>query len=79
MPRLRPIAARCTCSATIAVPVYARAARNCPWVGVIWGRYLNALERQGVDDAEHAAIYQRALGSGLQVHSQTSCFGPSCG
>ena len=61
------------CSATIAVPVYARAARNCPWVGVIWGRYLNALERQGVDDAEHAAAYQRATGSGLQVHDLTSC------
>jgi hypothetical protein len=42
-------------------------------VGVIWGRYLNALERQGVDDAEHAAAYQRALGSGLQVRAQTPC------
>jgi hypothetical protein len=42
-------------------------------VGVIWGRYLNALERQGMDDAEHAATYKRALGSGLQVHFQTSC------
>lgn len=54
-------------------------------MGVIWGRYLNALERQGVDDAEHAATYQRALGSGLQVRAQTPCLrtllrvsGPSC-
>jgi hypothetical protein len=42
-------------------------------VGVIWGRYLNALERQGVEDAEHAATYKRALGSGLQVRALTSC------
>lgn len=55
------------CSAALVVPVYARAARNCPWVGVVWGRYLNALERQGAADEQQAAVYTQALGSGLQV------------
>ncbi|CAI7751340.1 unnamed protein product, partial [Closterium sp. NIES-54] len=34
--------------------VYSRAARNCPWVGSLWTRYLLALERLGAADADIA-------------------------
>lgn len=54
-------------SAALVVPVYARAARNCPWVGLVWGRYLNALERAGAEEQEQAAVYGRALSAGLQT------------
>lgn len=47
--------------------VYARALRNCPWVGQLWGRALRALERSGAPEEEHAAMYDKALAAGLQV------------
>ena len=47
--------------------VYARAVRNCPWVGQLWGRGLRALERSGAPDEQHAAFYDKALAAGLQV------------
>lgn len=47
--------------------IYKRAARNCPWVGSIWARGLYALERSGVSEKEHMAVYSRALASGLQT------------
>lgn len=47
--------------------VYARAVRNCPWVGQLWGRALRALERSCAPEEEHAAMYDKALAAGLQV------------
>lgn len=47
--------------------VYARALRNCPWVGTLWGRALRALERFGAPDDQHAALWEKALATGLQV------------
>lgn len=47
--------------------VLARAARNTPWVGAVWARALNALERGGAPDAEQAAMYEKAITAGLQV------------
>jgi hypothetical protein len=38
-------------------------------VGSIWARGLYALERSGVSEKEHMAVYSRALASGLQVTS----------
>lgn len=52
--------------------VLARAARNTPWVGAVWARSLNALERGGASEAEQAAVYQKAVVAGLQV----SCTDP---
>lgn len=46
--------------------VYARAARNCPWVGEVWARALRALERSGGTDEAHAAMYAAAMAVGLQ-------------
>ena len=50
--------------------VFARAVRNTPWVGVVWARALNALERSGASDDEQAALYQRAVSASLQVRLQ---------
>ena len=36
-------------------------------VGAIWARRLNALERGGASDNEHAAVYASAIAAGLQV------------
>ena len=47
--------------------VYARAVRNCPWVGPLWARALRALERCGAGEERHAALYREALAAGLQV------------
>ena len=49
--------------------VFARAVRNTPWVGVVWARALNALERSDAPDDEQAAVYQRAVAAGLQVRA----------
>ncbi|GJP81610.1 hypothetical protein CLOP_g11753 [Closterium sp. NIES-67] len=46
--------------------VYFRAARNCPWVGSLWTRYLLALERLGAADADMAEVFEKALVSGVQ-------------
>ncbi|CAI5532657.1 unnamed protein product [Closterium sp. Naga37s-1] len=46
--------------------VYSRAARNCPWVGTLWTRYLLALERLGTADADVAEVFEKALVSGVQ-------------
>ncbi|KAL4424967.1 hypothetical protein ABPG77_002852 [Micractinium sp. CCAP 211/92] len=48
--------------------VYARAVRNCPWVGQLWGRALRALERSCAPEEEHAAMYGKALAAGLQSY-----------
>lgn len=48
---------------------YSRALRNCPWVGMLWGRALRALERSGAPEDQHAALYDRALAAGLQVRA----------
>ncbi|KAL4457863.1 hypothetical protein ABPG75_012728 [Micractinium tetrahymenae] len=48
--------------------VYARAVRNCPWVGQLWGRALRALERSGAPEEQHAAMYEKALTAGLQSY-----------
>ena len=47
--------------------VFARAVRNTPWVGVVWARALNALERSGASGEEQSALYQRATSASLQV------------
>jgi hypothetical protein len=47
--------------------VYARAVRNCPWVGALWARALRALERSGAPEEEQAALFERALAAGMQV------------
>ncbi len=54
-------------STSLVMPVYARAARNCPWVGTVWGRYVNALDRSGAAEEQQAPAYARALSAGLQV------------
>jgi hypothetical protein len=54
---------------------YARAVRNCPWVGSLWARALQALERSGGGDPEHKQLYERALQAGLQVSA--ACL-PAC-
>jgi hypothetical protein len=46
---------------------YARAVRNCPWVGGLWAAGLRAMERTGAPDEEHAALAERALAAGMQV------------
>jgi hypothetical protein len=51
----------------VANAAYARAVRNCPWVGGLWARALQALERGGGGDPEHQQLYERALQAGLQV------------
>ena len=51
--------------------VFARAVRNTPWVGVVWARAINALERRGASDNEQAAVYQRAIVAGLQVRASS--------
>ncbi|KAF8058134.1 sart3 [Scenedesmus sp. PABB004] len=45
---------------------YARAVRNCPWVGSLWSSALRAHERLDGPDAEHEAMAERALAAGLQ-------------
>jgi hypothetical protein len=40
---------------------------NCPWVGALWARTLRAAERAGCPPEQHEALYNRALGAGLQV------------
>jgi hypothetical protein len=57
----------CVCGAVVNA-AYARALRNCPWVGQLWSRALRALERSGAADEQHEALYTRALSAGLQVH-----------
>jgi hypothetical protein len=47
--------------------VYARALRNCPWVGALWGRALRALERGGAGEARYGEVYEKALKAGMQV------------
>lgn len=47
--------------------VYARAVRNCPWVGSLWAAALRAHERLGGPDDEHEAMAARALAAGMQV------------
>jgi hypothetical protein len=51
---------------------YARAVRNCPWVGALWAAALRAMERTGAPDEQHAALAEKALTAGMQVsrHSQ---------
>eukprot|EP00775_Hariotina_reticulata_P001716 gene1716-2059_t len=46
--------------------VYARAVRNCPWVGALWAAALRALERCGGTDEQHAALTEKALTAGMQ-------------
>ena len=53
--------------------VFARAVRNTPWVGAIWARALNALERSSTPDDEQAAMYQRATSASLQVMTINAC------
>ena len=57
--------------------VYARAVRNCYWVGALWARAMRALGRLGAGGggtgctaattAEQEGLYRRALQSGMQV------------
>lgn len=49
--------------------VYARAVRNCPWLGRLWAAALRALERGKCPAEEHGALYDRALLAGLQVRA----------
>ncbi|CAI7831757.1 unnamed protein product, partial [Closterium sp. NIES-54] len=50
--------------------VYSRAARNCPWVGSLWTRYLLALERLGAADADIADAW---LGF-TQFETERGCY-----
>jgi len=51
--------------------VFARAVRNTPWVGAVWARALNALERSCAPDDEQSDTYQRATSASLQVRFQS--------
>ena len=57
---------------TVINAVFARAVRNTPWVGVMWARALQALERSGAPEEEQAAVYQRATAAGLQVRESST-------
>lgn len=52
---------------TAVLPAYARATRNCPWVGALWAARLAAMERLGGGDAAGDEAYQEALTAGMQV------------
>ncbi|KAI8465892.1 MAG: hypothetical protein J3K34DRAFT_452483 [Monoraphidium minutum] len=58
--------------AAVVDATYARARRNCPWVGALWARSLRALERGGGGGggggggAAHEEVYQDALKAGMQ-------------
>lgn len=48
--------------------VYARAVRNCPWVGSLWANALRALELTATMDVDqHTKLYSTALQTGLQT------------
>lgn len=46
---------------------YARATRNCPWVGQLWERRIRALHRAGAAEGELAAVYGEALAAHVPV------------
>eukprot|EP00252_Welwitschia_mirabilis_P019730 TRINITY_DN4649_c0_g1_i2.p1 TRINITY_DN4649_c0_g1~~TRINITY_DN4649_c0_g1_i2.p1 ORF type:complete len:822 (+),score=189.82 TRINITY_DN4649_c0_g1_i2:143-2608(+) len=43
------------------IKVYARAVRNCPWVGVLWTKYMLALERSNASEDEISAVFEQSL------------------
>ncbi|KAG0604876.1 hypothetical protein M758_9G015600 [Ceratodon purpureus] len=50
--------------------VYARAVRNCPWVGALWTKYILALERAAAPEPEISSVFERALGGGFQTPNE---------
>lgn len=59
-------------AATVKIPavvnaVYARAVRNCPWVGRLWAAALLSAEAGGCSEEQHGALYAEALAAGMQV------------
>lgn len=56
----------------VVLAAYARACRDCPWVGALWERRLRALQRRaeaGVAEAraQHEVVYREACASGAQT------------
>jgi squamous cell carcinoma antigen recognized by T-cells 3 len=49
--------------------VYERALRNCPWVGVLWARAINALDRSGAPGERVAQAYDKAVAAGMQARA----------
>ncbi|XP_071747860.1 squamous cell carcinoma antigen recognized by T-cells 3-like [Lepeophtheirus salmonis] len=50
---------------SIAMSVYRRAIRNCPWSGNLWCNYIRALEVYGSDLKEITKVFEEALASGF--------------
>lgn len=57
----------CSCFCDVLLQAYARAVRNCPWVGSLWSAALRAHERLGGAEQQHEDMANRALAAGLQV------------
>ncbi|KAG8227862.1 hypothetical protein J437_LFUL008655 [Ladona fulva] len=49
----------------VALPVCERAVRNCPWVAMLWVRYIRTSERNSSPHEEVKAILERSLASGF--------------
>jgi hypothetical protein len=70
----------CALLLLLLLQAYARAVRNCPWVGGLWASGLRAMERTGAPDEQHAALAERALAAGMQVSASGSrCWMRCCG
>eukprot|EP00850_Spirogloea_muscicola_P000612 SM000002S05692 [mRNA] locus=s2:1682230:1687648:+ [translate_table: standard] len=54
------------CVHSVIVGAYARAVRNCPWVGGLWSRYLLALERASASEDSISTVFEQALQAGIQ-------------
>ncbi|XP_031571571.1 squamous cell carcinoma antigen recognized by T-cells 3-like [Actinia tenebrosa] len=52
---------------SIAITVYERALRNCPWVSVLWQNYMKALERSKVEKSKIKDTLDKALTCGFTV------------
>lgn len=53
--------------ASVVNDVYARATRNCYWVGGLWTAALRALDRFNASKQELDAMCKAALAAGMQV------------
>nr|XP_024368844.1 squamous cell carcinoma antigen recognized by T-cells 3-like isoform X2 [Physcomitrium patens] len=61
--------------ASVLRSVYARAVRNCPWVGALWTKYMLALERAAAPETELSVVFETALGCGFQSPNEYEEFG----
>ncbi|GLT41345.1 hypothetical protein SLA2020_154170 [Shorea laevis] len=57
--------------------VYSRATRNCPWIGVLWVRYLLSLECGHASEKDISAVYESPCNALFQLLRSTSiCSSP---